>query len=207
MVSDESIRVLNISHPDLKKLIREFGEEKNVPKGIELLREGQFVKVIPFVVEGAIKVVSRYESKELLLYYIQPQESCVMSFISAYNSTPSEVFAMTDKDSRVVLLPTTLLQEWMLQYPSLSTLFFAQYTLRYQELLQSMRHFLFDPLDKRVIKYLRNKSTINQGEFVKVTHREIAADLATSREVVTRVLKKLEHEGRISQNELGFRLN
>lgn len=206
MVSDESLQLLNITHPDLKALLKEYGEEKEIPKGTELLREGQYVKVIPFVVEGAVKVLSRYSGKELLLYYIQPQESCVMSFTSALHQSASQVVAITDVDSRLVLLPTTQLNSWMSQYPSLSSLFFSQYSMRYQELISSLNHILFDSLDQKVLQYLANRIKISGQEQLSLTHREIAQDLATSREVVTRILKKLELNGKITPTANGIKL-
>lgn len=206
MVSDQSLQLLNIAHPDLKALLKEYGEEKIIPKGTELLREGQYVKVIPFVVEGAVKVLSRYSGKELLLYYIQPQESCVMSFTSALQQRASQIVAITDVDSRLVLLPTTNLQAWMSQYPSLSTLFFNQYSMRYQELISSLNHILFDTLDKKVLQYLTNRIKISGQVELSLTHREIAQDLATSREVITRILKKLEINGLITSSSNGIKL-
>lgn len=206
MVSEKNLQRLAISHPDLRQLLLQHGLEQSMPKGTELLREGQYVKVIPFVVEGVVKVISKYAGKELLLYYIQPQESCIMSFTSALHQTPSQVFAMTDTDCELVLLPTTRLSEWMQAYPSLSALFFDQYSVRYQELIASVNHLLFDTMDVKVMQYLSNKIKLNGEVYVTLTHREIAQDLATSREVITRVLKKLELNGQIKIGTEGISL-
>ena len=206
MVSEESLKRLKISHPDLKALLAEHGLEKHVPKGTELLREGQYVKVIPFVVEGLIKVSTRYAGKELLLYYIAPQESCVMSFTSGLHHSPSQVFAVTESDSELVLLPTSSLSQWVVKFPSLNQLFFNQYSMRYQELISSLNHILFDTLDQKILNYLENKIRLTGAIEVTITHRETANDLATSREVVTRILKKLEASNLIDQTETGIRL-
>jgi CRP/FNR family transcriptional regulator len=207
MVSEENLRRLKVSHPDLKMLLKEHGEERFFEKGQELLREGQYVKVIPFVVEGVVKVMSKYAGKELLLYYIQPEESCIMSFTSALHQTPSQVFAITDTPCQLILLPTSHLADWIVSYPSLSSLFFTQYSVRYQELITSVNHLLFDSLEEKVIQYLANKIKLSGATSVLLTHREIAKDLATSREVITRVLKKLELNKKIAVGSSGISLN
>lgn len=206
MISEETIRKLKISHPDLKVLLMEHGQEMDVPKGAELLREGQYVKVIPFVTEGLLKVTMRREGKELLLYYIQPQQSCIMSFTAGLHQTTSQIYASAEQDSSLVLLPTTQLGLWVSKYPSLNELFFNQYSMRYQELIQSLNHFLFDTLDQKIIKYLQNKVQLIGSPEVKITHREIAGDLATSREVVSRMIKKLELQGLLKQTSDGIRM-
>jgi CRP/FNR family transcriptional regulator len=206
MVSEQTIKMLNISHPELIALMTEHGVEQSIPKGAELLREGQYVKVIPFVLEGLIKVSTRYEGKELLLYYIEPKESCVMSFSSGLHQTPSQVYAVTEADSRLVLIPSAQLTQWVAKYPSLNQLFFNQYSMRYQELIASLNHILFDSLDQKILNYLENKLRLTGSSEISMTHREIAQDLATSREVVTRIIKKLEASNMIEQTAEGLKL-
>ena len=191
--------ILQRLQPDLQREIEAHGMVKEIPRGTEILREGQYVKVIPLLMEGLIKVFSRRDDKELLLYYIKPEESCIMSFAAGIKNEPSMIYAVTEEDTTVLLLPADKVRQWIRHYPDINSLFFQQYNLRYTDLLSTIHQLLFDRMDKRVLDYLINKVRLTGRNPVKISHREIAADLGTVREVVTRLLKKLEAEGAIHQ--------
>jgi CRP/FNR family transcriptional regulator, anaerobic regulatory protein len=174
--------------------------------GIEILREGQSVKMIPVVLEGLIKVFTRNEDKELLLYYIEPKESCVMSFLAGIKSNPSKIFAITEKPTRALLLPSQKVELWIHQYPSLNTLFYDLYNTRYSEMIDTLNQLIFQKMDGRLLDYLKEKSRVKSTHILDLRHREIAQELGTSREVITRVLKKLEKEGKVRQRESGIEL-
>jgi CRP/FNR family transcriptional regulator, anaerobic regulatory protein len=179
---------------------------RDIPKDTEILTEGQYIKAIPLVVEGLIKVYSRYEDKELLLYYIQPFQSCIMSFSSAIASEPSRVFAITEEDTLALLLPVGKVSQWIKQFPEFNTLFYQQYNLRYSELLETINYLLYYKLDKRIYDYLLEKSKIKSEKTLNLKHKQIANELGTAREVVSRILKKLEKEGKIIQSPDGIEI-
>lgn len=185
---------------DLVKEILEFGIVKIFPANTELVREGQYVKVIPIVLKGLIKVFTRFEDKELLLYYIQPEQSCIMSFSSAIHHDKSKIFAITEHESTVLLLPSDKVNLWIKQYPAINTLFYNQYDLRYAEMIETINHLIYHKLDKRVLDYIKNKVMVTGENPIKISHKEIANNLGTSREVVTRIVKKLENEKLIKQH-------
>ena len=175
-------------------------EIMDVQAGAELLREGQYVKVIPVVVSGLIKVFSRHEDKELLLYYIKPNESCIMSFAASLKNDPSSVFAITEEDSQVLVLPVDKVTQWTKQFPDINQLFFQQYNIRYAELLTTINHLLFNKLDVRVINFLRERAGLTNTNELKISHRQIASELGTAREVISRIIKKLEAENLVKQH-------
>lgn len=179
--------------------IERFSLRKTIPENMEILREGQYVKVIPVVISGLIKVFTRNDDKELLLYYIKPKESCIMSFSAGLKNEPSPVFAVTEEETDALLLPVEQLISWTREFPELSSLFFHLFNLRYGELLDTINHLLFDQLDKRLYDYLRRKVSLTANPL-KISHRQIASDLGTAREVITRVMRKLENEGKVRQN-------
>jgi len=191
--------LINKLHPDLRAEIEEHAILKEIPQGTEILREGQYIKVIPIVVEGLLKVYTRHEDKELLLYYIKPQESCIMSFSAGMKNEPSQIFAVAEEDTTALLLPVERIIQWTRLFPDINQLFFQQYNLRYTELLTTIHHLLFDRMDKRILDFLANKSQLTGRNPIKISHRQIAAELGTAREVVSRLMKKLENEGKIKQ--------
>lgn len=189
------------------ELLEELSASANIleiPANTEILREGQYVKVVPLVLKGVIKVFGRFDDKELLLYYIQPDESCIMSFSAALKNEPSRIFAITEEDTTVLLLPTEKVNAWVRKFPHINQLFYQQYNQRYAELLDTINHLLFNRLDQRVYSYLQEKARLKGEQTLQVKHRQIAAELGTAREVVTRVLKRLEQEGKIVQGQDGI---
>jgi CRP/FNR family transcriptional regulator len=192
-------QILPNLNPQLTTEIINYSNVAEVPKNTEVMHEGQYVKAIPIVTKGLIKVFTRHEDKELLLYYIKPGESCIMSFDACLKNTPSKVFASSEENSTVLLLPTEHVFRWMKEYPEFNSLFFLQYNIRYSELLDMINQLLFEKMDKRLLEYLKAKAKLTGKNPVKISHRQIANDLATAREVVSRVVKKLENEGKVIQ--------
>ncbi len=192
--------ILSFLKPELVDTILAESEIKAFPKGTEILREEQYVKVLPIVVDGLVKVYSRFDERELLLYYIEPAQSCVMSFYAALNNTPSKVFAVTEEDSNIILIPVQYLPKWLQEYPKFNELFYHQFNLRYSELLTTISNLLLDKMDKRLYDHLIRKTEMIHNKTIKISHGQLANELGTAREVVSRVMKKLETEGKVTQN-------
>lgn len=165
-----------------------------------LLKEVQFVHAIPIVIEGLVRVYTQVEEKELLLYYIQPGEVCIMSFSAALKHHPSKIHAVTEGSGKLLMLPANLLNEWLKAFPEFSTLFFNQYNERYSALLETIQQLLFNKMDQRILEFLHKKMQLLQINPIPISHKQIARELGTAREVVSRILKKLEIEGKILQN-------
>ncbi len=199
---DKKTLPLSLSNldPELIAKILAVSVTKEIPKDTEIVREGQFSKVIPFVLKGLIRVYTRYEDKELLLYYIRPNESCVMSFSSSIKNEPSKVFATTEQDTTVLLIPVNKVTKWIKHFPDINTLFFQQYNLRYSELLDTIQHMLVDKMVKRLLDYLNEKIALTNQNPLFISHRQIAEELGTAREVISRKLKRLENEGKLKQH-------
>lgn len=194
------IRLSSLSNPLIEDIVKS-SNVRHFVSGTELIQEGQFIQAIPFVLSGLIKVYRQYDEKELLLYYIEPDQSCIMSFSSAISNEPSRIFAITEEDTEVLLLPVVNVHSWIREYPEINTLFFSQYNIRYQELLETIRQLLYDKLDKRIYEYLVEKCRVKCTNTLDIKHRQIALEVGTAREVVSRIMKKFEKEGKISQEE------
>lgn len=193
-------------NPALISEIFENSSVKDLPRGTEILREGQYVAVMPIVINGVIKVYKKYEERDLLLYYIKPNESCIMSFAAGLKNEPSNVYAETEEDTTALLIPIDKIRVWIKEYPDLNALFFQQYNIRYGELLETIQDVMFNKMDKRLYDYLKEKSKLLNSNPLKMSHRQIAGDLGTAREVVSRVMKKLENEGKVEQQAKGIKI-
>ncbi|MFY0688464.1 MAG: Crp/Fnr family transcriptional regulator [Cyclobacteriaceae bacterium] len=204
--SNELKSILNNLSEALRNELIEHSKVETFKPGIEILREGQYIKLVPVVISGLIKVFKRYQDKELLLYYIKQNESCVMSFASSIQNGPSQVFAKVEETSEILLIPSDKLAEWRNKYPELNTLFFMQFNARYGDLLETIQHVVFDKLDTRLLKYLTERMEVTKTNPIKISHRQIATELGTSREVISRIIKKLESEKLILQNRQGIEI-
>lgn len=170
-----------------------------IEKDTEILKEGHYVKSIPIVIDGLLKVFTRHEDKELLLYYIQPSESCIMSFSASLSNDKSTVYAKTVEKSTLLLIPSEKVNLFTTEFPEFNNLFHQQYKVRYNDLLDTTNQLVFSKLDERLFHFLKESSKIKNENPIKLTHREIAAELGTAREVVSRTLKKLEKENKVLQ--------
>ncbi|MCB0459358.1 MAG: Crp/Fnr family transcriptional regulator [Flavobacteriaceae bacterium] len=179
---------------------------KSLPANTEILREGQYVKVIPIVISGLIKIFTRYDDKELLLYYIKPGESCIMSFSAGLKDEPSKVVAVTEEDTTIIILPIDKVIKWTKQFTDFNTLFFQQYNLRYSELLDTIQHVLFDKMDVRLYNFIKERVELTNKNPLQISHRQIANEIGTAREVISRTIKKLEAEGKVKQHSNSIEL-
>ena len=190
--------------PELIHYIQENGTLMDIPENTEILREGQYVKVIPFVLNGVIKVFRKFDERELLLYYIEPHESCIMSFSASMYNEPSKVFAITEVNTKVLLIPSEGINKWIQQYPDFNTLFYRQYDQRYSELIDTIDHLINQKMDVRIVNFLKQRLQVKGTKTIKITHKQIATEMGTAREVISRIIKKLERDGTIIQRPEGI---
>ena len=201
MVSNEIVKQqLAFLGKELTSKILEVSSVVEFEKDIEILKEGQYVKVIPIVIKGLLKVFTRQEDKELLLYYIKPSESCIMSFYASISNDKSTVYAKTAESSILLIIPADKIEMLTKLYPEFNTLFHQQFKVRYNDLLDTINQLVFTNVDQRLYHFLKETSIIRKENPVHISHREIANELGTAREVITRVMKKLEKEYKVVQN-------
>lgn len=198
-MTDSIRRSLSFLNHELVSEIMENSTIQVFEEGTMMVKEGEYIKVVPYVSTGLIKVFTSHEDKELLLYYIEPNDSCIMSFSAGIAKEPSKVYAITEEKTTALLMPAEKINKWISQYPDINKLFYHQYKLRYSELLNTINHILFDRLDVRIFEYLQRKAMLTKQNLMKISHRQIASELGTAREVVSRTLKKLETEGKVRQ--------
>lgn len=201
---DNLLRLLPPLPLTLKEAIVDKSTLIHVPSGSTLIRAGQYVQGIPLVLKGSIKVFSSYGNKELLLYYIEAQESCIVSFSACLHRLPSQIEAVVEQDATILLLPTRYVLEWQRIYPAFNEIFFDQYNQRYSDLLNTIQLLLFEKMDVRIKTYLQEKVAVTGEKLINMRHHEIAKELGTAREVVSRIIKKLEKEGLVQQTEHGI---
>ncbi len=191
---------------DLIAALEEHAVVGEFENGTEILREGQYVKQVPLLISGLVKVFTRFEERELLLYYINSGESCIMSFNASNNNLPSKVYAVVEEKAVILLMPSDKVRLWIKEFPSFNSFFYSLYNERYFALLETINHLLYNRLDQRLYHYLLEESRQKNTRLLDLRHHRIAAELGTAREVVSRVLKKLEIDKKIIQRQGGIEI-
>lgn len=182
----------------LQKEISEAGKNISVKAGDTIIEPGQSVQFMPLVISGTIRVSRVDESgKELLLYYVNPSESCAMTFTCCMENHQSEIKAVAEDDVDLLMIPVHKMNEWMNKYPSWKSFVMRTIQQRFDELLKAIDHIAFEKMDERLIHYLKDKSKAHQSPLLNISHQQIADELATSREVISRLLKKLENDKKL----------
>lgn len=164
--------------------------------GTIMLEPGSFVKFIPLLVQGSIKVFRQGgDDGEILLYYVFPKETCAMSLTCCVANQKSNVKVMAEEDTTIIAIPLSKSDEWFSQYPSWKQFIMQSYGHRFEELLKTIDGIAFFKVDERLHQYLIDKSNLLKSAVVQLSHQNIADELNTSREVVSRILKQLENQG------------
>ena len=189
---------------ELLQFIASEAVEMDVPADSTLLKTGNYVQSVPLVVKGLIRVSRNEDDKELLLYYIHPGEMCIMSFSACCSNSASMIEATTLEETEVLLIPSVKLREWITHYPSFNFYVYEMFNKRYLDLIDTINQLIFNRLDERLFSYLKEKTLLSGNNHITITHQQIASDMGTAREVVSRLLKKLELENKIltSRNQV-----
>lgn len=167
--------------------------------GDVLLKEGSYARYIPLVVSGLVKVYKEDEAgNEVLLYYINEGESCIMSATYCLHNEKSEVKAVVEQEAEIVLVPASLATTLTRKYLGWNEFLFHLFRNKYSELLHIIQILTFENKDKRLLDYLHNESKLKETTVLHTTHQKIADDIGATREVVSRLLKKLENEGHLA---------
>jgi CRP/FNR family transcriptional regulator len=181
--------------------IVQVGTYKEIPEGFKMMDIGDYVKSMPLLISGVIKVLREdNDGDELLLYYLERGETCSMTMTCCLGQKKSEIRAIAETDAKLIMIPVGKMEEWTAKYKSWRNFVFESYHNRINELLTTLDSIAFYQMDERLLKYLKEKMRVNDSNIIKNTHQDIAYDLHTSRVVISRLLKKLEQLGKIELN-------
>ena len=193
---DAVTRFSGIFDDTLLAEITEHGHHMKVPEGTMLMDVGQDMDAIPLLLEGAIKIMRLDKNgDEILLYFLEPGDSCALSMGTYMGASKSSIRAVTERDTSLIMVPVGVGQEWMKTYRSWSAFVLESYQSRLEEMLEAIDALAFMDLPTRLRRYLSDKVKVQGDLTLHTTHQEIANDLHTSRVVVSRLLKNLEREG------------
>jgi CRP/FNR family transcriptional regulator len=182
----------------LMKELSDRAKHVHVNANEVLMEVGQNVNYVPLVVAGILKVSRIDESgNELLLYYVNPKESCAMTFTCCMQQHPSEVRAIAEEECEILMVPIELMDQWITRYPTWKSFVMRTIRFRFHELIVALDQIAFQSLDERLVHYLKQKHKTTGSALINLSHEQIANDLASSRVVISRLLKKLENDKKV----------
>lgn len=182
-----------------KELVKEMAgvaELKTFKEGETLMRTGQYIRSTMLVMDGLVKVYREDdEGNEFFMYYLDAGKACALSFICAIRQETSEVMAKAVTETTVLSIPFSYMDQWMTKYKSWYQYVLGNYRQRFEELLQTIDHIAFRNMDERLVFYLKRHQEILKSNNLPISFTEIAQELNSSREVISRLMKKLADKG------------
>lgn len=184
------------SSPLIRQKLSEIGFTKTFSEGDIILNDNSYIKAIPIVTTGSIRVMRTDEDgREILLYYIKAGESCIMSFLGGLHQDTSKIKAVAEEETEVLFIPIDKISFLIKEFPEWLDYIFRLYHKRFEELLEVVNAVAFKKMDERLINFIKKKCEMTQKQTLFITHEQIANELGTARVVVSRLLKQMEENG------------
>jgi CRP/FNR family transcriptional regulator len=193
--------------PGIKEKLSAYGIAKTFSEGDVILNENAYIKAIPIVISGSIRVMrTDDDGREILLYYIKSGESCIMSFLGGIHHDTSKVKAIAEEETEILFIPVDKVSLLIKEYPEWLDYIFRLYHKRFEELLEVVNAVAFKKMDERLLNFIKKKCELTQSHTLYVTHEQLANELGTARVVVSRLLKQMEDEGlvKLGRNKISL---
>lgn len=188
--------------PIAQSVIRDltrYGTVKKFNEGEIILDEQSYIRNIPIVLKGSVKVFQNdSDEKEMLLYYLRPLDACIMSFFGALYNETSRIKAVANEESELLLIPVEKIGEITRRFPEWNSYIFQIYHQRFIELLDVVNAIAFKKMDERLLHFLKKRSEVLSTRNLEITHDELAGELGTARVVISRLLKQMERQGLVA---------
>ncbi|MDA9967902.1 Crp/Fnr family transcriptional regulator [Salibacteraceae bacterium] len=190
--------MIRIFEKSLQEELQQEAQIRNFNEGDIIIEIDQYIKSIPIVISGTVKVIREdEEGNELFLYYVNAGSTCAMSLTCCMRDQQSQIRVIAEEPVELMVVPVKKMDQWMMQYRSWKDFVMQSYSSRFEELLHTIDLIAFHHMDDRLVSYLEKKALVHDSRTLNIKHQEIAIELSSSREAVSRLLKKLELMGKV----------
>lgn len=192
---DNLIKQLRITEQELQEELRENSTITTHEKGGFIIKNNQYIKVLKIVLQGKVRVYQENEDREILIYYLSAMETCTLSLSACFEDCKSTVNAIVEEDCVILNIPVRYIRDWNFKYKSWNTFTTKTFRESYNHLINQYSNLAFQPLKDRLLDYLVSKAA---NSIIKKSHQQLARELGTTREVISRLLKTLEKNNKLS---------
>lgn len=198
----------HLAELELQEEIARVGQLLHFSAGEIIMDVDNYIKLVPLVVDGSIKIVREDDDgKELFLYYLNTGDTCSMSFTCCMMDKKSSIRTVAEEPTTLIGIPIRYVDQWMTKYQSWKNFVMRSYDDRMLELVRTIDNIAFKKMDERLLDYLHKKASATQSKVIQATHQDIAYDLNASREAISRLLKQLERSGAVQLGRNKIELN
>ncbi len=202
MTSIESLRKISFLSPlneDEINQLKKVSFFKSFKKNEIIISEYSYNRGIPIILKGIIKIllVNNADEKEVLLYYLKEGDTCSTSISSGIFHEKMELKVVADSDCEILFLPIDYFKDNLRNHPEIFEILLRNYFNLFHHLVNSVANIAFNPLDKRLYELLNYKAKVFNNNIIAITHEELAKELSTSREIITRILKVMEKDNKV----------
>lgn len=188
------INQLRITEQELVEELRKKSSITTHKKGDFIIKNNQYIKVLKIVLQGKVRVYQENATRQILIYYLSNMEACALSLSACFEDCKSTVNAIVEEDSEILNIPTRYIKDWNFKYKSWNTFTTNTFRESYHHLINQYSNLAFQPLKDRLFDYLVSKAT---NSVIKKSHQQLAKELGTTREVISRLLKRLEKNNQL----------
>jgi CRP/FNR family transcriptional regulator len=201
MLDDQELKRVSQALPVLRdatsQLVREFQQVAfltRIAAGHDVFLEGDRVDAIALLISGVVRVYKIGETgREITLYRFGHGESCILTANAILSQKSFPAIATVERDAEAVMIPAHTFRDWVKRYDSWREFVFELLSDRLSTVMAIVDQVVFQRMDRRVASLLLNKSKITHP--ISITHQEIASELGSSREVISRILEDFSQKG------------
>lgn len=190
-------QALSVKEEDLKQEILNVGVLQTVPKNSFVTEQHKYIKWLALVISGSVRVYQENEDRQILLYYVNPIQTCVLSLSAAFRDCKSLINAKTEEETTLIKIPVRYVSDWSFRYKSWNKFTIHSFMFSYEDLLHSFNNLAFNKIDKRLLHYLQAFAVKNNTSSIHLTHSQLAREIGTTREVISKILKQFELSGTV----------
>lgn len=180
---------------DLLSEIESNSNLKHISRDSVIIKPGDDILFVPVVLKGSLRILrDNGDGQEAFLYHLYPGQTCAISLTCCQTGKKSAVKAVAETDVDLLMIPVKLIEEWF-RYPQWKAYISSIYQDRFSELMEVIDLMAFSNMDKQLLHYLQERSKALNTRILEITHQQIAEELHTHREAISRLLRTMEQKG------------